>query len=88
MATSKEKIDAIYDLRRAAEAKALAEKAVSERPSSAARDELLNMQIALEAKTMTAIEVCHECGHGHGPSEGHGPSSGSVLPFDSDQRFS
>ncbi|MGB8907892.1 MAG: hypothetical protein WCC84_04025 [Candidatus Cybelea sp.] len=65
MGDSKSKIDAIYDLRQAAEEKALAEKAVDDNPSWENRDVLLEKQAKLEAKTVSAIEVCHECGHEH-----------------------
>ena len=65
MGTSKTKIDAIYDWRDAAEKKALAEKALAERPTKEQRDELLDAKLALEKKTLAAIEVCHECGHEH-----------------------
>jgi len=71
MGSSKKKIDAIYELRHAAEKKALAEKAVDENPTAQNRDRLLDRQIELEEKTMTAIERCHECGHSHGPDEPH-----------------
>ncbi|MBV8197807.1 MAG: hypothetical protein JO263_06715, partial [Candidatus Eremiobacteraeota bacterium] len=65
MATSKDKIDAIFELRDAAEKKALAEKTLAEDPHPANRDELLDAQLTLEEKTMAAIEACHECGHSH-----------------------
>lgn len=65
MTTSRKKIDAIYDLRHAAESKARAEKALEERPDPKRRDELLNAQMKLEQKTVEAIEVCHECGSSH-----------------------
>jgi len=69
--SSSEKINAIYDLRDAAEKKALAEKAVNEHPTPRNRDDLLDRQIELEEKTMTAIERCHECGHEHDPRAAH-----------------
>jgi hypothetical protein len=75
MTTSRKKIDAIYDLREAAEKKALAEKALEEEPVAQRRDELLHAQIALEEKTITAIDVCHECGHPHSPERAHEPGS-------------
>lgn len=68
---SKNKIDAIYDLRQAAEEKALAEKAVDDDPSWENRDVLLEKQSKLEAKTVSAIVVCHECGHEHLPEAPH-----------------
>jgi hypothetical protein len=67
MTTSRKKIDAIYDLRRAAESKARAEHALEERPDAKRRDELLNAQIELEEKTVNAIDVCHECGEASRP---------------------
>ena len=69
--SSNRKIDAIYDLRRAAEEKALAEKTVADDPSPENRDRLLDTRLTLEAKTMTAIEACHECGHDHDPRTPH-----------------
>ncbi len=69
--SSSRKIDAIYDLRDAAEKKALAEKVLDENPTAQNRDDLLDRQIELEAKTMTAIERCHECGHEHDPQAAH-----------------
>lgn len=71
MSSSQKKIAAIYELRDAAEKKALAEKAVDENPTPQNRDHLLDRQIDLEAKTMTAIERCHECGHPHEPGTPH-----------------
>ena len=71
MTTSRKKIDAIYDLRRAAESKALAEKALEERPDGKHRDQLLTAQITLEEKTAEAIDVCHECGYAHEPGHQH-----------------
>lgn len=71
MATSKEKIDAIFDLRAAAEKKALAEKALVEDPKAEKRDQLLDAQLALAEKTMAAIDVCHECGHQHSNGAAH-----------------
>jgi len=75
MATSRRKIDTIYELRKAAEHKALAEKALEDEPGAQRRDQLLHAQIKLEAKTIEAIEVCHECGQPHLPDEVHGKST-------------
>ncbi len=58
--SSSKKIEAIYELRDAAEKKALAERAVDENPTPQNRDDLLKRQIELEDKTMTAIERCHD----------------------------
>lgn len=67
-----DKVAAIYDLREAAEAKARAEVAVEAEPASrSAKDELLEAQLVVEAKTRDAIDVCHECGHAHPPQQPH-----------------
>jgi hypothetical protein len=71
MNDSKKKIDAIFELRAAAEEKALAERAVTDDPSPQNRDKLLDRQLELENKTVRAIDVCHECGHEHGPDLPH-----------------
>ena len=68
---SKEKIDAIYKLRDAAEQKAHAERDLDEAPTPQARDALLDAQMELEKTTYRAIEVCHECGHEHGEDQPH-----------------
>ncbi len=70
------KVEAIYQLREAVEAKAQAERVVETDGSAAARDALLAAQIDVEAKTQDAIEVCHECGHSHGGEEPHGVYNG------------
>ncbi len=75
MATSKRKIDSIYELRKAAERKALAEKALEDDPGAERRDQLLHAQIKLEEKTIEAIEVCHECGRPHSSDEAHPQST-------------
>jgi hypothetical protein len=72
MQSSKNKIDAIYELRSAAEEKARAEARLSDLQTPQARDVLLDAQLQLEEKTLQAIEVCHECGHEHAPGTGHG----------------
>jgi hypothetical protein len=59
------KIDAIYELRQAVEAKAHAEHELAAKESPAARDALLEAQLEVEAKTQDAIDVCHECGDSH-----------------------
>jgi hypothetical protein len=65
------KVDAIYKLRDAVEAKVHAEQELLIDGSAAARDVLLEAQIEVEAKTQDAIEVCHECGHSHTDDEAH-----------------
>lgn len=76
---SRKKIEAIYSLREAAEAKAIAEVKAAQQLTPAARDALLDAQLALEAKTQDAVEACHECGHSHGIHEPHYVDN--VLPF-------
>ncbi len=71
MSVSKRKIDAIFELREAAEKKALAEKKATEDPTLENRDELLETRLTLEDKTVAAIETCHECGHEHGENTPH-----------------
>lgn len=71
MGTSRKKIDAIYELRAAAENKAVAERALEDEPVAERRDELLHAQIKLEEKTIEAIEVCHDCGRAHSSDEAH-----------------
>ena len=71
MTTSKKKIDAIYELREAAERKARVEQAVEEQPTKRGKDELLDAKLQLERKTVEAIDACHECGHAHGAGEDH-----------------
>lgn len=68
---SKDKIDAIYKLRDAAEQKAHAERDLDETPTVEARDALLDAQEELEKSTYQAINVCHECGHEHGEGAPH-----------------
>lgn len=68
---SKDKIDAIYKLRDAAEQKARAERDLDETATPEARDALLDAQEELEKSTYQAINVCHECGHEHGEGRPH-----------------
>jgi hypothetical protein len=72
---SKQKIDAIYDLRKAAERKGRIEHALSGQPSPERRTQLLESMLELEDKTATAIASCHECGHEHDPGEPHAPKA-------------
>ena len=67
----KSKVEAIYEVRDAAETKVHAEQALEAEPTPEKRDELLDAQMKLEEKTQDAIEVCHECGHEHAPSTPH-----------------
>ncbi len=76
------KVDAIYELRSAAETKARAEAAVDRLPTPENRDALLDARSTLEEKTMKALDVCHECGHPHGPADPHMPRGGNVIQID------
>ena len=77
--SSNKKMEAIYSLRDAAEAKAVAEVIAEVNPSPAARDALLEAQMELEAKTQDAVEACHECGRPHAADQPH--HADNVLPF-------
>ncbi len=65
------KVDAIYELRDAVEAKAQPERALEDEGTPAARDALLAAQLDVEAKTQDAIDVCHECGEHHHAGQSH-----------------
>jgi len=71
---STRKIDAIFDLRMAAENKGRNERALAEQPSPEGRQKLLDSMLEVEEKTATAIAACHECGQDHAPSEPHASS--------------
>jgi hypothetical protein len=75
------KVDAIYELREAVEAKAQAEHALEDDASPSARDALLAAQLDVEAKTQDAIEVCHECGDPGNDAHTHLPGghAGNVV---------
>jgi hypothetical protein len=68
---SNDKIEAIYDLREAVEAKVRAEQRLAQLASPEARAELLDATLEVEARTQTAIEICHKCGREHASSEPH-----------------
>jgi hypothetical protein len=72
MTQSQAKIDAIYGLRDAVEARTRLEAVVDEHPTADAREALLDATLEVEAKTQHAIDVCHECGHVHAADRGHG----------------
>ena len=78
---SNEKIEAIYNLREAVEAKVHAEHALQLVPSPDTRAALLDATLEVEAKTQTAIDVCHACGAAHAPGDGHGsgPAGGGNV---------
>jgi anti-sigma regulatory factor (Ser/Thr protein kinase) len=78
------KTEAIYSLRDAAEAKAIAEVKADANPTPAARDALLEARLELEAKTQDAVEACHECGQSHAVDAPHYVDN--VLPFKNTDR--
>jgi hypothetical protein len=88
MELSRNKIDAIYELRAAAEEKARAEARLSDLHTPPARDVLLDAQLELEEKTLRAIEVCHDCGHEHAPGSAHVGivRQGNVVRIEFDRR--
>lgn len=65
------KVEAIYQLREAVEAKAHAERVLETDSSPAARDALLEALLDVEAKTQDAIEICEACGHSHSAGDEH-----------------
>ena len=83
---SRHKIDAIYSLREAAEAKAFAEMKVEIESTPSSRDKLLDAQLELESKTQDAIEACHECGHVHASFDPHFVDNLVSLDFDNDPK--
>ena len=62
---SREKVDAVYDLRHAVEEKTRLEAEVDVRPTATAKDRLLEATLKVETCTRRAIEVCHTCGRQH-----------------------
>jgi hypothetical protein len=61
----KQKVEAIFDLREAAEAHALARLAVDQAPSPARKDALLDAKLTLEEATQDAIDACEYCSLPH-----------------------
>jgi hypothetical protein len=76
---SQEKIDAIYELREAVEAKTRLELVVDDAPTADAREALLDATLDVEARTQHAIEVCHECGHVHAGDREHAAHGGDNV---------
>ncbi len=64
--TVPKKIEAIYELREAVEAKVLAEVDLAREKTPEAQAAYLDAALTLESKTQDAIEICHECGEAHG----------------------
>jgi hypothetical protein len=85
MSQSQDKIDAIYELRDSAAAKAKLEMAVDAHPTAEIKDALLDATLDVEAKTQHAIEVCHECGHVHANGD-HTRGGDNVIQVDFGQQ--
>jgi hypothetical protein len=60
-----QKLNAIYNLRTAVEAKVRAEQRLAQVASADTRAALLLATLELEDKTQTAIEACHHCERSH-----------------------
>jgi hypothetical protein len=61
----KQKVEAIFDLREAAEAHALARLAVDQFPTPSRKDDLLEAKLTLEEATQDAIDACEHCALPH-----------------------
>ena len=82
-----DKIQAVYELREAAEEHGRIEAALGDRADYAARRRLLDSRLTLEAKTQHAIEVCHYCGLAHLEDEPHGHArTESIIEVDFGRR--
>ena len=85
---SKDKVQAIFDLRAAVEEKTLAQVAADRDDTATARELLLDATLKVEAKTQDAIEICHACERPHAmdlPHERHarvGESRENVVEVD------
>ena len=71
----KSKIDAVYELREAAEAHGRAETVLQLGSSPQNRDAALQTRVELEAKTAQALEACEYCGRLHRDDEPHPAAS-------------
>ena len=65
----KPKVEAIFELREAAEAHARADVALEQTPSPVKKDRLLDAKLALEEATQDAIEACEHCALPHAKGE-------------------
>ncbi len=65
----KAKVEAIFELREAAEAHARAEVAVEQAPTPGKKDDLHDAKMALEEATQDAIDACEHCALPHAKSE-------------------
>ena len=79
---SKQKLDAIYELRTAVEERTRLEIAVDREPTPSRRDALLKATLKVEDQTQTAIEACHYCGRAHLPDEPHASLRDNVIDVD------
>ncbi|MBC5816429.1 MAG: hypothetical protein GIW97_07795 [Candidatus Eremiobacteraeota bacterium] len=68
---AKNKVQAVYELREAAEEHARADAEIDADRSPANVDRLLAAKERLEVKTVEAIEACEHCGDNHCDDESH-----------------
>ena len=71
----KNKVDAVYELRQAAEEHGRAEKIVETDRSPENVDALLEAKERLELKTVEAINACEHCGETHCDDASHKPTN-------------
>ncbi|MDQ6929656.1 MAG: hypothetical protein M3126_03185 [Candidatus Eremiobacteraeota bacterium] len=62
---TKNKVEAVYELREAAEEHGKAEAMIDTERSAKNIDRLLDAKERLEVKTIEAIQACEHCGEGH-----------------------
>ncbi len=62
---SRDKVDAVYELRDAVAEKTRLEAEVEAHPSMRMKDRLLAATLNVETRTQRAIEACHACGRPH-----------------------
>ncbi|GAC1501720.1 MAG: hypothetical protein NVS1B14_06240 [Vulcanimicrobiaceae bacterium] len=69
--TVKNKVDAVYELREAAEEHGRAEERLQRERSPKSVDALLDAKERLEVKTVEAIQACEHCGESHCDDPAH-----------------
>ena len=78
----KDKVEAVYELRAAAENHGRVQAQLEREPSARMRDAALDAQLAVEEKTAQAIEACHHCGLAHCEDPAHAPQRGGAKVID------
>ena len=76
----KDKVEAVYALREAAEAHGRAEAALDAHDSPHNRDVVLEKKVELEACTAEAIESCQFCGRTHADDHPHSRATVTHTP--------